>query len=1440
MVVLRYRGAEERVSFLEFSRVATMGELMEIPHDFEVDVDAKVSEDAFLALVRFVSKGLVEVTKANCTDVMLLANTYGVFALSCACYKFMCRELGIGEVVERVIVRDGAGQRTDDIERYFAERILELKGRAEFFRAPCYVIFNAIQRGRAALNDSDVAEFCVNAHRNHGDGALRLLELANLPMVKSSVLMSLQRCLVGTKPYPMFQFVESVLESRNMVNSMIETRSEEVKLMEEKMKKLVEATRQALSGNATEAHFLLGNFYEDGEFVPASAQDAFTHYSEAAAGGNVEAMLKVARCYEFGRGTNADKKKAVAFYEKAANKGRNDALLTLAHVCLSDSSIMRTRQEFATLQRAADLGDANSQFALGQCYLQGQNVRKDNVKAIEWFRRAADNGHQDAREVWYGVRADVNADTRKQAQTIYAALEQLWPEYSRDQLYQLRLIADAGYSEAIITYGRYLMETGDEEEAEAWLNRGLENSTDGKAYYWMARLRLKYHSKPNSVPEAIALLMRASAFGEPTTQMMLGSLITKGYWKESRNGTNFFEQAGRAGLLDAVDLAAKCYHYGLGVDIDFGKACSFYKLLGNANDMRGQFGIAKLKLSGYEHPTSSSPMDMIKAAKHSVVPAGFMYACLLLGSGFNMMDNIDRVRKMLTKRAANDSCCALLARIKFQFFPSERRSALESLWDLIAKSFPIAKYMLGKMLLEGSDFRMNEEAGISFIRDAADHSSPSALLRYGQFLLEKRKTKEGREEALRCIWKASEYGLRTALYYYAMAIMPDDEITAVSYLRILAAEGNRMAAYEYSVYCVRHYMFDEASLFLRSFVGQSQAEALFYFWFQKVYAQVEDPRTVRGLQLSMNKGYKHSLYALSDVLSQKGQLDQAINLLLAPVAAGDTFAMYKLGAIAHIHKVHLENDPLDLIRLAADNGCTDALWKYGTMLRDGDGLAKDEHEAIKWFELSAKAGNPTGKVCLADALLTGKVVEKDEKLAFQLFNEAAEQGSKTGMWCYANCLHRGIGCERNDIQALRVFWQLASFNDRDAMYQVGKMMLNGIMVPQDGRLVCQQDAKAGFEYMDRAARLGHSTAQWRLGYFWLMGIIVEKNEEVAARFFKLSADSGNHHGIWYYAEALLNGTGVPKNPKQAAEYFRVLSEAGDSRADYKYGMMLVEGKDIPKDIPAGLRLLNKAVAAGNSDAQWKVGAMLMDGLCTCDNPEETAARLFQASAESNNPTGLWHYGQCLVNGTGVPKDTAAGMELIRRAAGLGHPDSLMFYARALVSGEYVDRDVHKSLEYVRALATSDNPAAWLMYSNIVLRTEGSNEADKKLAIDLVKKAAITGHIEARTYYGRLLCEGTYVEPNPEHGVFYLKLAADHNDSEAQCELGECFLRGLGVPKNSRRAAVYFRLSASNGCIKGRYFYGRALVDGDGVEKNEEEGRRLIAEAVQQGYHAIHL
>ncbi|MDM8569827.1 SUMF1/EgtB/PvdO family nonheme iron enzyme, partial [Thiotrichales bacterium HSG1] len=95
------------------------------------------------------------------------------------------------------------------------------------------------------------------------------------------------------------------------------------------------------------------------------------------------ANLRLARFYDYGIGVKQNKTKANFFYRRA-----NDFLSLSAD---------NTKNFIEQLLELAKQGDANAQYELGLLYELGLIVAKDEKEAMEWFRKAAKQGHEKAK-----------------------------------------------------------------------------------------------------------------------------------------------------------------------------------------------------------------------------------------------------------------------------------------------------------------------------------------------------------------------------------------------------------------------------------------------------------------------------------------------------------------------------------------------------------------------------------------------------------------------------------------------------------------------------------------------------------------------------------------------------------------------------------------------------------------------------------------------------------------------------------------------------------------------------------------------------------------------------------------------------------------------------------------------------------------------------------
>ncbi len=138
--------------------------------------------------------------------------------------------------------------------------------------------------------------------------------------------------------------------------------------------------------------------------------------------------------------------------------------------------------------------------------------------------------------------------------------------------------------------------------------------------------------------------------------------------------------------------------------------------------------------------------------------------------------------------------------------------------------------------------------------------------------------------------------------------------------------------------------------------------------------------------------------------------------------------------------------------------------------------------------------------------------------------------------------------------------------DRAALYQMG--------------MVCRSkgDYDDAFEYFTNAAKLGDIAAHSKLGFMYMNGEGVEKNEEKALYHFEKAA-IGGHPGA-RYALALIEGRNG--NIERAVKHFIIAAKLGDEHSMKKLWKHYSDGNITKEDLDATLRAHQAALDATKS------------------------------------------------------------------------------------------------------------------------------------------------------------------------------------------------------------------------------------------------------------------
>ena len=305
----------------------------------------------------------------------------------------------------------------------------------------------------------------------------------------------------------------------------------------------------------------------------------------------------------------------------------------------------------------------------------------------------------------------------------------------------------------------------------------------------------------------------------------------------------------------------------------------------------------------------------------------------------------------------------------------------------------------------------------------------------------------------------------------------------------------------------------------------------------------------------------------------------------------------------------------NLYRCSAEQENPYAGYELAKMYRDGIGAEPDGQQAATYFEaafrgflaLESKSHDDKLQYRLGQMFYTGTGTKKEETKAVEFWQKAARLGNANAQYSLAShWLKTGTG----DLQqALEWIQKAVEGENTAAMYSLGKLYLEGEMVPPD--------IKRAIELFEKAAMKGHDYAAYRLGRLYLSGEKIKKNVELAMEWLGQAAGANNLYALYTFGKLFLMGADVPKDIERSIYYFKRAAEGGNEYAEFQLGKLYLLGEDVPKNVEEAITWISSCADRGNQFAQYALGKLY---LCGRDVPRdrEKAISLLEAAAAQGN------------------------------------------------------------------------------------------------------------------------------------------------------------------------------------------------------------------------------
>ncbi|HOW75198.1 MAG TPA: protein kinase [Candidatus Competibacteraceae bacterium] len=216
-----------------------------------------------------------------------------------------------------------------------------------------------------------------------------------------------------------------------------------------------------------------------------------------------------------------------------------------------------------------------------------------------------------------------------------------------------------------------------------------------------------------------------------------------------------------------------------------------------------------------------------------------------------------------------------------------------------------------------------------------------------------------------------------------------------------------------------------------------------------------------------------------------------------------------------LRKANRSQDALVQCQQGAQAGILLAMVNLGDMYHKGEGVGKDNAQAVKWFRKAAEQGYAPAQSQLGWMYDKGLGVTQDYAQAVLWYRKAAEQGFAEAQYNLSVSYRKGEGVTNNPEQS--VFWcrkaaeqgYPSAFNNLGMNYKIG--------------FGVAQDDKKAIEWFQKGVEQGDEMAQLNLGWMYENGRGVPKNMAQAVTLYRKAAKQGNTQAQAALARLAENG-----------------------------------------------------------------------------------------------------------------------------------------------------------------------------------------------------------------------------------------------------------------------------------------------------------------------------
>ena len=731
-------------------------------------------------------------------------------------------------------------------------------------------------------------------------------------------------------------------------------------------------------------------------------------------------------CLEFGKGVSQNLTDAHACYVKGAKLGD-----------IESQAAEKKTADIAAVWSPAHQNDADAQYKLAFCYLDGNGIAKNDTTARTWLTKAADANHVKAQMTlcdWLIKGIGGTKDPERGVKYCEKAANQNDPEAIAvlGYYYFDGKVVKKDYKKAIESFER-ACKTGSE-SAPYMLGycyrEGLgvaKNATKGFEYF---KLSFERGSLPGAyacgecyetangtaVDYSAALACYTKSAEKQWDAPLLGKSVSDAKSSVARIAAigKWWKPANEGDAV-AMDKVGECFANGTGVKKDDKTAYGWYAKSAEKGCVDGiiHFADALYKGVGVAADKNAAGNAYAKAASK-----GNAYGLFMQGEchefGFGVEKNLTSAYRCYQDAAKKQFAKANAA--------AKRIDEPARYWDeAFKKKDAKAQYALATCYSRGNcGVEKNDAEAFKLFRMSADQEFADALFEVSKCYAKGIGTAQNDTEMNKAVAAAAKLNHAKSLFFLGELYQIGRSVSRN--LTLAKSCFDKAAKAGFAEGTTRAKMIERVAKDWSSAVG-GDANAQFdlgvcYRDGIEIAQDLEEAR--KWFEKAVAQGHHDAEYALA--------VENEI------LAKGDESAITK-NVIALLQKA-----------VAANH--IQAKTMLGKFLYSGKGIDEDYERAVKLWEETAAAGDLEAKYYLADYYYTGRGLfnsGKDQDKAIKVWDEAAKAGNVSSMLRLGTLYAKGSGMFGSGKDVAKATFYLSKAIDsgsRDAMKVLGEMLLD--------------------------------------------------------------------------------------------------------------------------------------------------------------------------------------------------------------------------------------------------------------------------------------------------------------------------------------------------------------------------------------------------------------